>query len=281
MLNDIHIATLHDFLNPEQVFPDTNIRGGLCYFLWDSSYDNIASQTKVYSHQLGMEPTLSLRNLKTENEDIFIRHSLAISIVDKVKKHINFESFEKNVSARKPFGIVANIVKQKNLFRETKNQLLKPVICFGKGRQVGYMEYSEIQKNIEWISKYKVFTPRANNIGTELNDDNLNTFIGEPNSICTESYIVLGINLNLDLYSSNNLCKYFSTKFVRFMHSLSKASQDATSKTYKFVPLQDFSKKSDINWNMLNYEIDKVLYKKYNLTKDEISFIENMIKPMI
>ena len=64
------------------------------------------------------------------------------------------------------------------------------------------------------------------------------------------------------------------------MHSLVKASQDATSKTYKFVPLQDFTKKSDIDWNQSIEDLDSQLYKKYNLTSEEIEFIESMIKPM-
>ena len=74
--------------------------------------------------------------------------------------------------------------------------------CYGKGQKIGYVALKEITKNTEWISKYKVFTPRANNIGTELNDDNLNTFIGKPNTVCTESYIVVGINLELKKISA-------------------------------------------------------------------------------
>ena len=112
--------------------------------------------------------------------------------------------------------------------------------------------------------------PRANNIGTELNDDNLNSFIGIANSICTESYIVIGAEMNLNNTEANNLCQYLQTRFVRFMHSLAKVSQDATSKTYRFVPLQDFSKP----WT------DEELYAKYGLTQEERDFIESMIKPM-
>lgn len=133
---------------------------------------------------------------------------------------------------------------------------------------------------MSWIDAYKVFTPRANNIGTELNDDNLNTFIGNPNTICTESYVVVGIDLELNSDSSSNICKYFTTKFCRFQHSIGKASQDATSKTYKFIPLQNFTADSDIDWNKTIKEIDSQLYKKYNLTNEEINFIESMIKSM-
>ena len=121
---------------------------------------------------------------------------------------------------------------------------------------------------------------RANNIGTELNDDNLNTFTGKPNTICTESYIVVGVDLELNENSASNLCKYFTTKFARFQHSVGKASQDATSKTYKFIPVQDFTSKSDIDWKKSIEEIDQQLYKKYKLSNQEIEFIEKMIKPM-
>ncbi len=64
------------------------------------------------------------------------------------------------------------------------------------------------------------------------------------------------------------------------MHSLSKASQRATSKTYRFVPLQDFTVQPDIDWNKSISEIDQQLYKKYELSEDEIAFIERKIKPM-
>ena len=155
-----------------------------------------------------------------------------------------------------------------------------PIICYGKGKKVGYVNRNEIIKNPHLIDKYKVFTPRANNIGTELNDDNLNTFIGSPSTICTEAYIVVGSDLNLNASSAKNLCKYFSTKFARFQHGVGKASQDATSKTYKFLPLQNFTLKSDINWSKPVTEIDKFLYKKYKLTNDQIQFIDTMIKSM-
>jgi hypothetical protein len=145
---------------------------------------------------------------------------------------------------------------------------------------VGYVELGEISSNQSLVKVFKVFTPRANNIGTELPDDNFNTFIGKPNTICTESYLVLGANLDLDNVSAQNLRKYFTTRFSRFLHSIAKSSQDATSKTFRFVPLQDFSDNSDINWSKDVLEIDKILYAKYNLSEAEINFIESMIRPM-
>lgn len=113
-------------------------------------------------------------------------------------------------------------------------------------------------------------TSRANNIGTELNDDNLNTIICKPQCICTKSYVVIGADLNMDEKQCENMAGYLKTRFARFCHSLAKVSQDATAKTYRFVPMQDFSK----SWT------DEELYAKYSLTDEKIAFIESMIKPM-
>ena len=112
--------------------------------------------------------------------------------------------------------------------------------------------------------------PYANNIGTELSDDNLNAFVGAPNEICTESYLLVGAGRLANETFAENLAAYLHTRFARFMHSLAKASQHATAKTFCFVPMQDFSR----SWT------DKDLYSKYGLSDEEINFIESTIKPM-
>lgn len=280
MLNDSHISELHDFLKPDILFQNTNNRGGICFFVRDKSYDNTKHLTKVFTYKNNLKPVLNTRNLKTFDSDILIRHSIALEIISKIKSSADFKTFENHISSRKPFDLEGNIVKNTSVFRPSIKGLKNPITCFGKGKQIGYIERNEITKNENWIGKFKVFAPYANNIGTELNDDNLNAFVGNPNTICTETYIVMGADLNLNEVSANNLVKYFYTKFARFMHSLPKVSQHGTSKTYRFVPLQDFTESSDIDWNKSIAEIDKQLYEKYKLTDEEIEFIEEMIKPM-
>jgi len=279
MLNDTHISELHDFLKPELIFQNINLRGGICYFLWDKAYDNTQELTKVFTYRDDLIPKMNNRSLKTEDSDILIRHSIGIEMINKINSHPDFESFEKHISSLRPFGFRGYFTKDVK-FRDSKKGLKNPVICYGKGKQTGFLEREEITKNTEWIDKFKVYTPRANNIGTELNDDNLNSFVGAPNTICTESYLVIGVDLELNQSSATNLCKYLTTKFARFQHSLGKASQDATSKTFRFVPTQNFTDNSDIDWSKSTVEIDKQLYTKYKLTKEEIEFIEEMIKPM-
>lgn len=280
MLNDIHISELHDFLKPDLIFQNINLRGGICYFMWDKTFNNTVSMPKVFTYGNSLTPKVHERCLKTPDSDILIRHQIALDILSKIKADKKFASLEDSVSSRKPFNLEGNIVKNEQLFRSSKKGLKEPISCYGKSMTIGFMEKSEITKNIAWIDKIKIFAPYANNIGTELNDDNLNAFVGKSNTICTETYIVIGADLNLTEASAANLVKYCSTKFMRFMHSIPKVSQHGTAKTYKFVPLQNFKNDSDIDWGKSIEEVDQQLYKKYKLNKEEIEFIESMIKPM-
>ncbi len=268
MLEDKHISRLDDFLNPETIFPNTNIRGGLCYFLWDINYNSKESLTRVVTHGISGIVADKMRQLKTNNFDMFIRNYEAISIIEKVKAK-DFNSIAHHISARKPFGFATDFIKDAS-FKTSPETLNSPVLCYGKGMCVGYVERNQIKTHQDWIDKWKVLIPRANNIGTELNDDNLNSFICAPGEVTTESYLVVGADLNLDEKKCLNIKCYLSTKFARFMHSMAKSSQDATSKTFIFVPIQDFSKP----WT------DEELYNKYGLDIFEREYIESMIKPM-
>lgn len=279
MLNDKKISMLHDFLNPEQVFPKTNIRGGICYFLWDSNYDNEKSLIKVVTHQLNTKPVTVRRTLRTEHSDTFIRHGIAISIVEKVSSYPNFVSMSQYVSAAKAFGFRTYFINDEK-FREKGDKLKNPILCYGRGGSVGYVERSEVNSHKNWIDLWKVYVPESNNIGTELNDDNQNSFVGAPETICTETFLVVGAELSLNQESSKNLSIYLRTRFARFMHSLAKISQHGTSKTYQFIPVIDFTSTSDIDWSQTVADIDRQLYVKYGLSEEEVAFIEGMIKVM-
>lgn len=270
MLGDVHIKELHDCLHPEEIFPSTNNRGGICYFLWDKAYNNNSqTQVKVVTHNGGGNVVEVLRPMKTRDLDIFIRNSSALSIIDKVIPDNSVESLSKYVSARKPFGVESNIVKSENWHKNIA-EISAPILCYGKRQEEGFIDKKLITSNIDLIDKWKVYTPRANNIGTELNDDNLNTFLGKPGTICTEAYLAIGGDLDLTEDEAKNLMGYLKTKFARFMHGLAKASHDASRITYRFVPVVCFSQQWD----------DEKLYKHFKLTNSEIDLIENTIKTM-
>ena len=268
MLNDCHIRRLDDFTNPEIIFPGTNIRGGICYFLRDIGYNNLTNKVRVITHERDGISSDTIRSLQIDGVETFVRDAKAISILSKIRDCSKC-FMEEWISPLRPFGFRGYFVNDE-AYHTTPEVLLNPITCIGKGRQKGYVERELIKVHTEWIDGWKVIMPRANNIGTELNDDNLNAFIGTPNTICTESYLVIGGGMHLDELQCNNLCLYLKTKFARFMHKLAKSSQDATSKTFAFVPLQDFTRP----WT------DADLYAKYHLTDEEIQFIESMIKPM-
>ena len=103
-------------------------------------------------------------------------------------------------------------------------------------------------------------------------------YIGKPNSVCTDSLIPIG-KFDSEI-EAINLQKYMKTKFLRTMIGMLKTSQNISQNVYAFVPLQDFTDDSDINWSQSIQEIDQQLYRKYNLTQNEIDFIESKIKEM-
>ena len=279
MLNDKHLAEIHDWLTPQDVFPTPNIRGGVSFFIWDKKKDNTKELARVVTHEHGKIVADVRRPIKFRDVDIFIRDSIGLGIVEKLKKDLDADCLADHMSSRKPFGL-ATTFDRTGTCHVRKEGLKAPVACYMKGASVVYIERADIPSHTEWVEKWKLLTTRANNIGTELPDDNLNTIICQPGYICTETYLVIGADMNLNEISVHNLQKYTRTKFLRYLHGLSKASHDATSKTYRFIPLQNFTDSSDIDWSQPVSAIDQQLYKKYGLDKKEIAFIEKNVKEM-
>jgi site-specific DNA-methyltransferase (adenine-specific) len=129
----------------------------------------------------------------------------------------------------------------------------------------------------------KVYIPGAGGKGC---DDGLilgTPFYGEPNSVCSQTFMVIGYDVekhNLSKEECQNIIKYIYTKFFRYLVSIKKKTQNGPRGVYQFVPLQNFTSDSDIDWSKSTAEIDQQLYAKYDLTADEIDFIESKIKYM-
>ena len=237
--------------------------------LWNALYNNRETHVTITTHEGEGRTTVSHRDLRFGDLDIFVRYSKAIDIIQKVISNGDFTSLSNHISPRRPFGLDGNFIRTE-AFHDVPDGLSSPVKCYGKARSVGYIEHSAIRSHVEWIDKWKVFLPYANNIGTELNDDNQNTFVVMTGTACTETFLIVGADMNLTEQSASNLSMYLQSKFARFLLSQAKISQHGTAKTYIFVPTQDFSKP----WT------DEELYAKYHLTPEEIAFIEATIKPM-
>lgn len=263
MLNDDRIRILHDFNNASECFPSVEIKGGICYFLWERDNRGLC---EVNTHSEGKMLSSMLRPLLEENCDTFIRYNKAISILRKVqfKKE---KSFSEIVSSRKPFGLATNF---NNFIKEPSAKFsLNSFVKLYAQKQEGYVEKKVILQNTKWIDEYKVYITRAYGAGEEFPHQILNKpFVGEPNSCCTETYLVIGPLFNNK--HAENLISYIKTKFFRFLVLLKKNTQDAPKKVYQFVPMQDFNEE----WT------DEKLYAKYELDETEIAFIESMIRPM-
>lgn len=256
MLNDTHIRTLVDFPLSSECFPNVEIKGGVCYFLWDREYDGLCSVTTMRKDKVSN----AIRPLLEKGCTTFIRYNEAISILHKVQK-FGEEPFSKQVSSQKPFGF-RTFVKGK---KEPFNGAVK--LYANKGE--GYVCRDEITQNTEWIDQYKIYISTAYGAGEDFPHQILNKpFLGNPNTCCSETYVVVGPYANKR--RAENVIGYIKTKFFRFLVLLKKNTQHAPARVYSFVPVQNF----DETWT------DEKLYAKYGLTDEEITFIESMIRPM-
>lgn len=256
MIEDTRMAKLVDYYNAKELFPAVEIKGGVCYFLWNKQHKK---ECEIETHITNDDkPEKSTRFLKYKDANIFIRNAISLSILEKVAS-LKETTFNTIVSTRKPFGLPTNFTD----FEDTK---FSKSIKIYANQQQGYVNRNIIEVHKDWINKIKVLAPKVWGIGNATSDW-IKPFIAEKDSVCTETYLVIGPMENMTM--AKNLISYTQTKFFHLLVSIAKITQDAPQGVYQFVPLQDFSK----SWT------DEELYKKYKLTEDEISFIENLIKP--
>lgn len=257
MLHDKHIIELHDYTDASQLFSGVEIKGGVCYFLRDRE---VSADCKVTSHLLNNVQSVMKRPLLEQDSETFIRYNEAIDILRKIQ-NIDKIYFDTLVSPRKPFGFPSNF---RDYEKEKKDDF--DIFIYAQKDQ-GYIKRDQVIKNKDWINKWKVYIPEAIGSGN-IETDIVKPILGNPNTVCSETYVVVGPFEDKNV--AENLISYVKTKFFHFMLGLKKITQHTTAKTYSFVPLQDFSKP----WT------DAELYEKYNLSQEEIDFIESMIRPM-
>ena len=258
MISDTRLKVIHDYPETDDCFPGLNIRGGVCYFLWDSLYHGDCT---IINHIKGKMIEMK-RPLKEANIPLLIRYNQSISIMKKVLKFKEV-SLGKYVSTSKPFGMRSNFSDFTSIQTEMHSVKL---YRFGEN---GYVAKKIIVKNEKLIDRYKVLVSKASPGGDEYPHSIVSQpIVSEPNSVCTETYLVIkDVDSRIE---AENLVSYIKTRFFRFMMSLVKNTQNISKASYTFVPLQDFSHP----WT------DEMLYRKYKLSSDEIAFIESMIRPM-
>lgn len=255
-LSDKRIMYLHDYTNANEIFPTVEIKSGVSYFLWNKTHNDSC----LIDSTINGKTERSNRLLLSKYDDIFIRYNQGISIIHKALSK-NEQSLSSIVSPQNPFGF-NTAVKGEDL--ETSDS----VKIYSKGLVVKYINEASVTLHKGWIKQYKIITPKAAEDGTLPGKVIAKCNIIAPGTCCNGTYVVIG-PFN-DKQTCNNAKSYLYTKFVRFLVGMKKMTQDLKDQTFSLVPLQDFTRP----WT------DADLYAKYNLTDEEIQFIESMIKPM-
>ena len=259
MLGSYGIVKLVDYPVSKDVFPNVEVKGGVCYFLQSKAHDGKCEVTSIR----GDEELTSARHL--DQFDVFVRDPRAIGILEKVLKQ-EFVGMNSLVSNREPFKFESNY---KGSRATKKRGDIKIYRVTSGSRQVEWVPREEIQKNIDLIDRFKVLDPKAGSDGGQKIPDSVlgKPWLAPPPSVCTGSFLAIWAN---SAEEANSVQSYYCTKFFRFLVSLRKITQDAFSHMYRWVPIQSW----DTEWT------DQKLYEMYNLTSQEIDYIESVIRPM-
>jgi site-specific DNA-methyltransferase (adenine-specific) len=260
MISDNHMKIINDFASSKDCFPGVNIAGGVCYFLWDKDYKGdcvVINQYGDKKHELKRE---------LNEFSIFIRNNHAISVIHKILNS-NFNSLADSVLTRNPFGFVSSERGSETNFENS--------IILHSSEGVGYIRRADVKKNTNIIDKYKVTIGKVVpsngevDVTPEMGYKVITTpRILAPGEIHTESYMLLSSFNNKNF--AENFSHYLTLKLPRFLLKQTLTSMNIAKDNFIFVPSIDCSKK----WQ------DEDLYDLYNLSIDEINYIDSIMRPM-
>ncbi|HEX3666025.1 MAG TPA: Eco57I restriction-modification methylase domain-containing protein [Rhizomicrobium sp.] len=271
MLADNRIRSIDDYLSASDVFPGVGLKGGVCYFLWDR---DSRGYCRVTTHFKDWPTSAATRQLLEKGTDVFIRFNEGLSILRKViavetEQTRTFslpesKRFDRYVSSARAFGL-------RTFFKGKTKRSRGDVLVYQNGG-VGYIPRNSISASKELIDRYKIFVgyaaPGTGNRDTYPHRIISTPFVGEPGSISSETYLCIG---PFDTKKeADSAISYLSCRLTRLLILLHKSSQHTTRKVYTFVPTQAWTKP----WT------DADLYAKYGINKEEIAFIEKIVRPM-
>lgn len=255
MLSDRRMRNIVDYPKLYDAFPGVKIRGGISYFLWDRDHDGPCTiQTMQDGKPLGEAVARYLGVY-----DILVRRNEAIPILEKVRER-GEPTLDQRVSSQKPFGLATNFKG-----KPSSSGLALPVRLYANQR-IDWVARSAVPINTGWIDKWKVLMTRIQGTSAAVETKFLSKpIIAGPGTACTETYVVAG-HFETET-EAVNYAKYLRTRFVRFLVSLRKPTQDALKPVYGFVPDLPL----DREWT------DTDLYKRYGLSAEEIAFVESQV----
>ncbi len=267
MLNDSHIQKLVDYSNSKELFPTVDIGGGICYFLWNQSYNDDCT---VVNSLLGKKSE-SVRKLN-QFEDFFVRYNEAISIIEKVKNKADL-FVDSIASSIDTFGIPSSNKGHKD-YQDGDILLLHSVGANSQGTD--YIRPDEVTKNRDLIDKFKIkisiLVPQNGEVGISPEKGYRSISSPQilyPGTVDTFSY------LNIGFFDTEkeamNFREFITSKFARFMLRITFSSSHISQGNFTFVPMMDFKE----SWN------DEKLYAYFGLDEDEKQIIDGMMRPLI
>ncbi len=261
MISDKKIDKIVDFTNAKNCFPQISISGGVSYFLRSNTSSDNCEVLNIHGDKISK----MIRPL--DEFPILVRYNEAVSILRKVREKKE-NTLDTIISSISPYGLSTKVrgIEKPDSVNNVK-------MYSSKG--CSYISSAEVEKKDSAINTYRTMVSQtsAEHAGEASRDGTFRVLtksmtVMEPGDVCTHSYIYAGSFASK--CEAVNLMYYLKGKFARFLILQALTSIHLSKSTFLFVPMQDFSKL----WT------DEELYAKYDLSNEEISFIDSMIKPM-
>ena len=279
MLRDEHLKVLSYEADATKVFPTTEIKGGVAITIRDSEKDYgpigvftafdelnaiVKRVFKINGNENRLDKIIASQGLYRFSDTFFLEHPEARDLI----------------GAGTGNKIVSNIMdKMPEVFTESRPQKCESVGLLGRirnKREYRYIKRAYLEEN-DYIDTFNLLLPEANNSG-RFGETLTEPTIGNPGEGAADTFLSAGTFASVD--EPRNMAIYIKTKFFRALLGVKKVTQHCPPAVWKMIPIQDFTSKSDIDWSKPISDIDKQLYKKYGLTKEEIDFIETNVKEM-
>lgn len=265
MIQDRRLRSIVDNPKIYDCFPGVKIRGGVSYFLWDREYSGDCQ----FSTRVNGEIVSTMSRDLREGDGVLVRDNRAMSVIRNINESGVEDRVETICSVTKPFGLT-----MRSNYPGSVPEPFEGSIPLIYNNRVGYSRPDQIQRNHEWIDRWKVLLPMVSSGDTPVDQSGniVDVVLGEPialapGSACTQTYFIAGMFETRG--ATENYAHYLATKFVRFLVLQRKSTQHVTPERFRFVPLLDMSRR----WT------DADLYEYFGLSEEETDYIEATIKP--
>ena len=275
-LIDFGIVRIINYPKVGDIFDNVSV--SVSIVLCQKGYTGNTELTEIVNDVITSECSSNLHDNK-----VIVFSKYGNSTVEKIRRNIE-NSTQKYVRGRMPFGINTNGRLGSDgdspylLDSEEKSDEYSVGVLYldGAHKYFRYAKRSDIAKGVDIIDKYKVICGKLLNRNNKVIS---NICILGPGNVCQGQFGVLYYDNNI--LNVANYIKYIKTRLVRYMLYIRvDGTSIANDSRFSLVPLQDFTSNSDIDWSESIEDIDRQLYRKYNLTQEEIDYIEKTIKPM-